>query len=55
MAAPPPPPAPAMMSAPMPQQGTAEYLEYQAMKNPFIQTPPLQRLTATACVVYGLN
>lgn len=45
--APPPPPPPPM--------GTAEYLEYMAMKNPFIQTPPLQRLNQTACVVYGLN
>ncbi len=50
--APPPPPAPMMsMAAP----GTAEYLEAKALANPFIQTPPLQRLTATACVVYGLN
>ena len=60
--APPPPPVvqarmtpPMDMAAPAPIPGTAEYLEYQAMKNPFIQTPPLQRLTATACVVYGLN
>jgi len=50
---PPPPPAPMAMAAPAP--GTAEYLEAQAMKNPFIQTPPLQKLTATACVVYGLE
>jgi len=47
MAPPPPPPPPA--------PGTAEYLEAQALQNPFIQTPPLQRLTSTACVVYGLN
>ena len=47
VAMPPPPSAPA--------PGTAEYLEAQAMKNPFIQTPPLQRLEAKACVVYGLN
>jgi uncharacterized protein YggE len=47
MAAPPPPPAPA--------PGTAEYLEAKALANPFIQTPPLQRLEAKACVVYGVN
>ncbi|MCR6658230.1 MAG: SIMPL domain-containing protein [Asticcacaulis sp.] len=56
--APPPPPmvAPAAMAdmggyAP----GSAEYLEAKALQNPFIQTPPLQRLEAKACVVYGLN
>ena len=49
------PPMDVAAPAPMPVAGTAEYLEYQAMKNPFIQTPPLQQLTATACVVYGLN
>ncbi len=47
LAAPPPPPAPA--------PGTAEYLEAKALANPFIQTPPLQRLEAKACVVYGVN
>lgn len=49
--------APVALAAPppAPPPGTAEYLEYQAMKNPFIQTPPMQRLTATACVVYGVN
>ncbi len=30
-------------------------LEDRALQNPFIQTPPLKKLTATACVVYGLN
>jgi len=30
-------------------------LEARALANPFVQTPPLQRLEATACVVYGLN
>ncbi len=50
---PPPPPPPPPPQAPA--AGSAEYLEYMAMKNPFIQTPPLQRLTATACVVYGLE
>ena len=30
-------------------------LEARALANTFIQTPPLQKLTATACVVYGLN
>lgn len=34
--------------------GTAD-LEARALANAFIQTPPLQKLTATACVVYGLN
>jgi len=53
MAAPPPPPPPPPPAAPA--QGTADYLEAQALKNPFIQTPPLQRLDAKACVVYGLN
>ncbi len=43
--APPPPPPP----------GSADALEAQAMKNPFIQTPPLERLDAKACVVYSLN
>ncbi|MBW8733523.1 MAG: SIMPL domain-containing protein [Asticcacaulis sp.] len=47
--APPPPPAPAMA------MDGAEALEAKALANPFIQTPPLQRLEATACVVYGLN
>ena len=43
-AAPPPPP-------PSPE----EQLEIKALKNPFVQTPPLQKLTATACVVYGVE
>ncbi len=47
MAAPPPPPPP--------PPGSADALEAQAIKNPFIQTPPLQRVDAKACVVYGLN
>jgi uncharacterized protein len=34
---------------------TAEALEAKALQNTFIQTPPLQRLTATACVVYGVE
>ena len=45
--APPPPPAPA--------PGSAEALEDLALKNPFIQTPPLERIDAKACVVYSLN
>jgi len=45
MAAPPPPPPP----------GSADALEARAMKNPFIQTPALERIDAKACVVYGLN
>jgi len=45
-----------MMGAPPPPPpGSADALEAQAMKNPFIQTPPLQRIDAKACVVYGLN
>ena len=55
VAAPPPPPPAPMMAMASPAPGTAEYLEAKALQNPFIQTPPLQRLTATACVVYGLN
>ncbi|EGF92774.1 hypothetical protein ABI_12110 [Asticcacaulis biprosthecium C19] len=51
VAPPPPPPAPAMAPAP----GTADYLEAQALKNPFIQTPPLRRIDARACVVYAVN
>lgn len=30
-------------------------LEARAANNAFVQTPPLQRLTAMACVIYGLN
>ena len=54
--------APVMMAAPPPPipvppvpPGSAEALEAQALKNPFIQTPPLERIDAKACVVYGLN
>ncbi len=46
----PPPPAPAMYA-----NASPEALEAKALANPFIQTPPLQRLEAKACVVYGLN
>ncbi len=53
--APVPEPMEAVAEPAPPPAGSEEYLEYQAMKNPFIQTPPLQQLTATACVVYGLN
>ncbi len=35
--------------------GTTADLEARAANNAFVQTPPLQRLTAMACVVYGLN
>jgi hypothetical protein len=52
--APPPPPAPAMV-APQAGYSAEDALEAKALANPFIQTPPLQRLEATACVVYGLN
>ncbi|EGF92775.1 hypothetical protein ABI_12120 [Asticcacaulis biprosthecium C19] len=34
---------------------SAENIEAQALKNPFLQTPPLVRKVATACVVYALN
>ena len=47
--APPPPPAP------MAAMDAGAMLEAKALANPFIQTPPLQRMQATACVVYGLN
>ncbi len=53
LSAPPPPPAPAAMADYA--VGSAEYLEAKALQNPFIQTPPLQRLEAKSCVVYGLN
>ncbi len=46
-AAPPPPPAL--------EATDVGALEDRALKNPFIQTPPLQRIEAKACVVYGLN
>ena len=49
----PPPPAPVIASAGA--VGSAEYLEAKALQNPFIQTPPLQRLEAKACVVYGVQ
>jgi hypothetical protein len=53
----PPPPAPMVAPAAMANYdvGSAEYLEAKALQNPFIQTPPLQRLEAKSCVVYGLN
>ncbi len=50
------PPVPMMYAAaPASVVGSAEYLEAKALQNPFIQTPPLQRLEAKSCVVYGLN
>lgn len=52
MAAPPPPPP---MAEPAPAMAADDVLEAKALANPFIQTPPLERLEATACVVYGLN
>jgi uncharacterized protein YggE len=53
----PPVPRMAMMEAAAapPARGSAEYLEAKALQNPFIQAPPLQRLEAKSCVVYGLN
>jgi len=50
--APPPPPAVAPAESHM---DADDALEAKALANPFVQTPPLQRLEATACVVYGLN
>jgi uncharacterized protein YggE len=47
------PPAPMAMAKYEP--GSAEYIEAKALQNPFIQIPPLQRLDAKSCVVYGLN
>ena len=35
-------------------QSPEEALNERALANAFIQTPPLQTLTATACIVYGL-
>lgn len=32
-----------------------ETLEQKALNNPFVQSPPMKRLTAKSCVVYGLN
>ena len=54
MAYAPPPPPPAPMMA-MEAMSAEQRLEEQALKNPFIQTPPMRELTAQACVVYGLN
>ncbi|UDF03074.1 SIMPL domain-containing protein [Asticcacaulis sp. AND118] len=48
----PPPPA---MAAPAPGGSAVEQLEAKAAQNAFIQAPPLNELTAQACVVYGLN
>lgn len=48
MNAPPPP-------AVQPRITPADALEAKALANPFIQTPPLQRIEARACVVYGVN
>ena len=33
----------------------AEALEAKALQSPFIQTPPMRRLDAKACVVYALD
>ncbi|MFT4074128.1 MAG: SIMPL domain-containing protein [Asticcacaulis sp.] len=54
MASPPPPPAPMVMGQDY-APGSAEDIEAKALQNPFIQTPPLQRLEAKSCVVYGLS
>ena len=53
--APPPAPPPAPMAMADYAPGSAEYIEAKALQNPFIQIPPLQRLDAKSCVVYGLN
>lgn len=49
----PPPPAPVM--AINDASSDVERLEAKAAQNAFIQAPPLNTLTAQACVVYGLN
>lgn len=51
-APPPPPPPPAPLA---PGASAVEQLEAKAAQNAFIQAPPLNTLTAQACVVYGLN
>ena len=51
-AAPPPPPMMAMATDTM---AAVEQLEAKALKNAFIQTPPIYRLDSRACVVFGLK
>ena len=53
VAAPPPPPPPPPI--PVPPVPAAEALEAKALQSPFIQTPPMRRLDAKACVVYALD
>lgn len=36
-------------------RANADELEAKAMQNPFVQTPPIRRIEAKACVVYGLD
>lgn len=49
-------PSPHMkLSEPQQRLSDVELLEQKALQNPFIQIPPLQRLDAKSCVVYGLN
>lgn len=47
--------APAPPPPPPPPPGSAAYLEQRAQTNAFTQTPPLQRITAESCVIYGLE
>lgn len=60
VAAPPPPVVQPRVTAmaynePPEKLSDTDALEAKALANPFIQTPPLRRLEAKACVVYGLN
>jgi len=48
-----PPPPPPIPVPPVP--ASADNLEARALQNPFIQTPPIRRLDAKACVVYALE
>ena len=54
-APPPPPPPPAPAAADSVSADDIGAFVDRALKNPFIQTPPLRRIDAKACVVYGLN
>jgi uncharacterized protein YggE len=50
-AAPPPP----MMAMAREDMDAVEELEAKALKNAFIQTPPIHRMDSRACVVFGLK
>ncbi len=55
IAPPPPIPVPPVPTERHVPYASVEGLQAKALQNPFIQTPPLQRIEAKACVVYGLN